>query len=176
MDPNVLRKIDILEGLNEPQRSRLAAIARIQSCRKGEYVFLLGDAADRIYAVLSGRVDLCFPLSLGGVVEDVCVDSASPGHTIGWSALVKPYRFTLSAKTTEPSELLAFTRHDLHRLFEADSSSGYLLMRRIAEVVGERFLGVQALWLRSLQRDLSKQLSEHTGAGDLKEDCNARTR
>ena len=100
MDPDVLRKIDILEGLDEAQRSRLAAIARIQSCRKGEYVFLLGDAADRIYAVLSGRVVLCLPLSLGGVVEDVCVRSALPGETIGWSALVKPYRFTLSAKST----------------------------------------------------------------------------
>jgi CRP/FNR family transcriptional regulator, cyclic AMP receptor protein len=170
MDPDVLRKIDILEGLDEAQRSRLAAIARIQSCRKGEYVFLLGDAADRIYAVLSGRVDLCLPLSLGGVVEDVCVRSALPGETIGWSALVKPYRFTLSAKATEPSEFLAFTRHDLHRLFETDPFSGYLLMRRIAEVVGGRFLAVEALWLRSLQRDLSKHLSEHTGAGELKED------
>jgi CRP-like cAMP-binding protein len=101
-------------------------------------------------------------LSLGGVVEDVCVESALPGQTIGWSALVKPYRFALSAKATEPSEFLTFTRDDLHRLFETDPSSGYLLMRRIAEVVGERFLTVEALWLRSLQRDLSKQLSEQT--------------
>jgi CRP/FNR family cyclic AMP-dependent transcriptional regulator len=170
VDPEILRKIDIFEGLDEPQRARLALLARDQFCRKGEYVFLLGDAADRICAILSGKVDLCVPLSLGGVVEDICVESASPGQTIGWSALVKPYRFTLSAKASEPSEFLAFTRHDLHRLFETEPSTGYLLMRRIAEVVGERFLRVQALWLRSLQRDLSNQLSERTGASDLKED------
>jgi CRP/FNR family transcriptional regulator, cyclic AMP receptor protein len=176
VDPDALRKIDILEGLNEAQHSRLAAIARVQSFRAGEYVFLLGDSADRIYGVLAGKVDLCFPLSLGGGVEEVCVESAFPGRTIGWSALVKPYRFTLSAKATVPCEFVAFTRHDLHRLFETDSFSGYLLMRRIAEVVGERFLGMQALWLRSLQRDLSNRFSEHAVATEFEEDCHVRTR
>ncbi len=155
LDPNALRNIDILEDLSEAQRSKLAAIVQTRTVRAGEYVFLLGDAADRLYVVLSGRIDLCFPLSIHGAVTDVCVEPKLPDQALGWSALVRPYRFTLSARAAELSELAMFTRQDLLKVFEADPVIGFLLTRRIAEVVGRRLLKVQALWVRALQRDLA---------------------
>jgi CRP-like cAMP-binding protein len=159
MDTGELRRAPIFAELHDAEAARLLAEARPQHCRRGECLFLLGDHADRLYVVLTGKVELTFPLSFGDVVRDVPVELKTPGSALGWSALVKPHRFTLSARAAEPSELAAFLRHDLMRVFEAEPRIGYVVMRQIAEVVGRRLLQVQALWARELQRALTNSLA-----------------
>lgn len=159
MDTGELRRAAIFEELGDAEAAQLAAVARSRQCRKGECLFLLGDHADRLYVVLSGRVELTFPLSFGSAVRDVPVETKTPGSALGWSALVKPHRFTLSARATEASELASFLRQDLLRVFEAEPRIGFLVMRQVAEVVGRRLLQVQALWARELQRAVTDSLA-----------------
>lgn len=159
MDTEELRRAAIFGKLRDTEVARLLAVARAQQCRTGECLFLLGDHADRLFVVLAGKVELTFPLSFGGVVRDVPVESKTPGSALGWSSLVKPHRFTLSARAAETSELAAFLRQDLLRVFEAEPHIGYVVMRHIAEVVGRRLLQVEALWARELQRALTDSLA-----------------
>ncbi len=159
MDTGVLRSAGILGELHDREAAQLLAVARPHQCQKGECLFLLGDHADRLYVVLSGKMELTFPLSFGGVVRDVPVESKTPGSALGWSALVKPHRFTLSARAEETSELAAFLRQDLLRVFDAEPRIGYVVMRHVAEVVGRRLLQVQALWARELQRAVTSSLA-----------------
>ncbi len=159
MDTAELRRATIFGELEDTEVARLLAVARTQHCHKGECLFLLGDHADRLYIVLSGKMELTFPLSFGGDVRDVLVESKTPGSALGWSALVKPHRFTLSARAAETSELATFLRQDLLRVFEAEPRMGYIVMRHVAEVVGRRLLQVQALWARELQRAVTDSLT-----------------
>ena len=110
MDTVELRRAAIFEELQNTEVERLLAVARQQHCHQGECLFLLGDHADKLYVVLSGKVELTFPLSFGSVVREVPVELKTPGSALGWSALVKPHRFTLSARAAETSELAAFLR------------------------------------------------------------------
>jgi CRP/FNR family transcriptional regulator, cyclic AMP receptor protein len=159
VDTGELRRASIFAELQDAEAARLIAVARPRQCHKGECLFLLGDHADRLYVVLSGKVELSFPLSFGGAVRDVPVESRAPGSALGWSALVKPHRFTLSARAAERSELATFSRQDLLELFEAEPRIGCVVMRHIAEVVGRRLLQVQALWARELQRAVTDSLA-----------------
>jgi CRP/FNR family cyclic AMP-dependent transcriptional regulator len=159
VDTEALRQAAIFGELQDAEVARLLAVARAQQCRKGECLFLLGDHADRLFVVLAGKVELTFPLSFGGVVRDVPVELKIPGSALGWSALVKPHRFTLSARAAEPAELAAFLRQDLLRVFEAEPRVGYVVMRHVAEVVGRRLLQVEALWARELQRAVTDSLA-----------------
>jgi len=156
---------DLFQGLNENQISRLTAIARPRSLRAGERLLLLGDNADRLYVVMKGRVDLCFPVSFHGTLKDVSVQSMAPGSALGWSALVKPYRFTLSARAQEDCEVAAFFRKDLLEVFENDPALGYIFMKRIAEIIGDRLLKIQALWARELQRSVTQMLESKSDNG-----------
>lgn len=164
----LLRKTDLFQGLGDAEIRRFSTVARPEGLRAGEYLFLLGDNADRLYVISAGRVDLCFPMPLGGVVTDISVESVGPGNTLGWSALVKPYRFTLSARVAESGEALAFTRADLLRLFEAEPSIGYALHTRISELVGIRLLSVQALWARELRRTLASEPGRGAGTAGVR--------
>jgi len=159
VDTGGLRRAAIFGELRDTEAAQLLAVARPQQCHKGECLFLLGDHADRFYVVLTGKMELTFPLLFGGLVRDVPVESKTPGSALGWSALVKPHRFTLSARAAETSELAAFLRQDLLRVFEAEPRIGYVVMRHIAEVVGRRLLQVQALWARELQRAVTDSLA-----------------
>jgi len=155
----VLRKSNLFHGLTDTEAHRLDQIARPQSLRAGEYLFMLGDHADRLFVVVKGAVDLCFPLSLGGETRDISVETAPEGKTLGWSALVKPHRFTLSGRAVEDSEVCAFTRRDLLELFAIEPRIGYTFLTRISELVGIRHLRVQALWVRELQRTLMAEMA-----------------
>jgi len=160
MDVGELSTAAIFAGLQDADMARLVEAARVQRYQKGDCLFLLGDHADRLYVMLSGRVELTFPMSLGGAVSDVPVEVKTRGDVLGWSALVKPHRFTLSARAVETSELAAFLRSDLVQLFEAQPRIGYVVMRQLAEVVGRRLLQVQALWARELQRAVTSAVPQ----------------
>ncbi len=157
----VLRTAKLFHGLTDQEAERLARIARPQSLSAGEYLFMLGDHADRLYVVVQGAIDLCFPIPIGGETKDITVETAPAGKTLGWSALVKPYRFTLSGRVAEPTEVYAFTRSDLVELFDAEPRIGHTFITRISELVGIRLLKVQALWVRELQRSLAAETA-HT--------------
>lgn len=162
MDWQTLRKGNLFEGLDDEQVARIAEIARPCALQPGERLLLLGDSADRVFLVVKGKVDLCFPFSFRGYVKDVCVETMLPGSALGWSALVKPYRFTLSARAQEACEVATFFRKDLLRLFEDDTALGYIFMKRIAEIIGDRLLKIQALWARELQRAVTQMLESQT--------------
>jgi CRP-like cAMP-binding protein len=150
-----LCRSELFAGIEPDLQAKLFAIAHQRSLPKGDYLFMLGDHADRLYVVLTGKVEICFPLALAGAVKDVAVETIDPGGALGLSALVKPYRFTLSARAAEGSTLAAFVRSELLRVLECDSRLGYAFMSRLAELLGRRFLTMQTLWGRELQRSLS---------------------
>jgi len=117
--------------------------------------------------VLSGRLEACFPLSLGGVMKDVAVESKGPGSALGWSALVKPHRFTVSARASEPSEVATFSRQELMQRLDQDPRLGQVFISRIAEVIGRRFLTIRALWGRELQQMLASGMPIAQAEGGL---------
>jgi CRP-like cAMP-binding protein len=155
----------LFEGLNEEGARQLSEIAIRRTVKAGEYLFFLGDNADRLYVVTSGNMELCFPIPIGGDVKDVAVESVGVGQALGWSALVKPYRFTLSARATRPSEVVGFSRRDLLDLFDTEPAAGCAFFTRISEVVGLRLLTFQAMWVRELQRALEAEAQRQKGTG-----------
>ena len=47
-----------------------------------------------------------------------------PGQTVGWSALIPPYRFTLTATAPLETEVIALSREALRAHFAADPAVG----------------------------------------------------
>jgi CRP-like cAMP-binding protein len=159
-----LQQTELFEGLSQNELQRLAEVGRHQVLREGEYLFLLGENAVALHAVVKGNIDLCFPMPLGGKVKDICVESVGVGKALGWSALVKPYRFTLSARATEPSEVVSFPRRALIELFEHEPRIAQTFFTRISELVGIRLASFQALWVRELRRLAERPINEPRSA------------
>jgi CRP-like cAMP-binding protein len=162
-----LQRTELFEGLDVQELQRLAEVGRHQTLRKGDYLFLLGDNAIALHVVTKGSIDLCFPMPVGGTVKDICVESVGVGKALGWSAFVKPYRFTLSARATEPSEVVSFPRRGLIELFEHEPRIAQIFFTRISELIGIRLARFQALWVRELRRLAERPVNEPRGAQTL---------
>jgi CRP/FNR family cyclic AMP-dependent transcriptional regulator len=156
-------RAELFRDLDRDSLRRVLAIGRGQTLGAGQYLFILGDDASEFHVVTTGSLDLCLPIALRGNVKDISVESVGVGKTVGWSALVKPYRFTLSARATEPSEVISFARNDLQHLFESAPEIGSSILTRVSELMGIRLVTFQALWVRELQRALDGEAQRSTG-------------
>lgn len=144
--------IDLLKGLAPDEAARVLALGQRVVLTTGAELFHLGDLADSIYVVTRGRLRLTLPMQVRTREEDVLVEERSGGQTVGWSALIPPYRFTLTASAPLETEVIALPREALNSYFAAHPETGYAISVNVACVVGQRLQLFQAMWLREVQR------------------------
>jgi CRP-like cAMP-binding protein len=143
---------DLLKGLSEDEAQRVLALGKRMVLTTGAELFHLGDPADSIYVVSRGRLRLTLPMKVRGREEDVLVEERSSGQTVGWSALIPPYRFTLTAAAPLETEVYAISREALTEYLSANPGTGYAVSMNLSSVVGQRLQVFQAMWLREVQR------------------------
>jgi CRP-like cAMP-binding protein len=144
--------IELVNGLSVQEADAVMALGERLTLPAGRVLFTLGEAAERAYAIVSGRVSLTLPMEVGGREQDVLVEERNAGEMVGWSALVPPHRFTLTAKALIDSEAVAFPRLALLEHFAARPAVGLIVTRNLASVMGQRLQVLQTMWLREIQR------------------------
>lgn len=148
----MIPRSDLLAGLNDVDVAGVVALGRPVRLAAGEVLFRLGDEAANLYLIESGQITLAMPMQIRGGEENVRIDERAPGQTVGWSTLIPPHRFTLTATAPVDTELLAFPRRSLLEHFEGHPRMGLTIARNIAALVGERLQVFQAMWLREMQQ------------------------
>ncbi len=147
---------ELLNGLSPAEVEQVIALGTRILVPSGGSLFRLGEPADRIFLTERGRIRLTLPMQLRGREEEILVEEKSPGQTVGWSALIPPYRFTLSARAPLESEVIALPREALRAYFETAPVIAYKISLNLAIVVGTRLQLVQAMWLREMQRTVEQ--------------------
>jgi CRP-like cAMP-binding protein len=156
---------ELLQGLAPADAEKVLSLGTRKRIASGTSLFRLGDLAQYLYLIESGRIRLTLPLQILGREEDTLIEEKGPGQTVGWSALIPPYRFTLSATAATDSDVVALTPETLHALFESSPPVGARLCLNLALVVGHRLQTLQTMWLREIQR----RVESHTAsAGNAK--------
>jgi CRP-like cAMP-binding protein len=143
---------ELLQGLASRDADHLLGLATRIMLPRGTILFRLGGAADSLYVVERGHLALTLPMQVLGRDENVLIEERHPGQTLGWSALIPPHKFTLTATAPFDAEVLAFDRHALLDYFEAEPAVGYVVTRNVAEIIGQRLQVFQGMWLREMQR------------------------
>ena len=154
---------ELLKGLSPTEIEQVLALGNRMTVPSGASLFRLGDPADCLYLTVRGRIRLTLPMMVRGREEDILVEERSPGQTVGWSALVPPYRFTLSATAPLETEVIALPREALRAFCEVSPAVGYKIGMNLAVVVGNRLQQVQAMWLREMQHIVELK-SSYAGA------------
>ncbi|HEV2324878.1 MAG TPA: cyclic nucleotide-binding domain-containing protein [Terracidiphilus sp.] len=153
----------LLNGLSPAESGEVMALGSRLTLPSGGSLFRLGDAAERLFLIERGRIRLSFPMLVRGQQEDVLFEEQGPGETVGWSAMVPPYRFTLSATAPLETELIALPREALNTFCERVPEIGRKIGLNLAVLVGQRLQLVQAMWMREIQRAVELR-SHHAAA------------
>ncbi len=135
VQPDLLRRSIHLTDLSDSILSRLAEITEGHQVSSDTKLFADMDPADRLYLVLKGEVRLCCEMGSG---EMRVMDTVNDGELFAWSSLVEPFRYTSTAITNGPTELVTFDAPQLRRMCEADQELGYQILSRVVKLLSHR--------------------------------------
>ncbi len=152
---DILKTIPWFLDLKPSHLKKLAGISSIVDLNTGDLLFKEGDREDFVYLILEGQMDLCMRVPNHG---KKCIFTAEPLDVVGWSSLTPVVRQrTTCAKANRSTRLLALDGEALRQLCDEDHDLGYIIMRRIANVVASRFLTMRLQLLEVIvQRDASR--------------------
>ncbi len=134
----VLRSFPYFAGVSAESLKAVAAITEERDFPAGEPLFKEGEAAEALYILRAGEVDIVYQLH---VDEGRVVDTAVAGDLIGWSALVEPFRCTATAVPSTAGRAVRIDAPGIRELCERDHTLGFHLLRELAGTLGRRLQG-----------------------------------
>ena len=146
---DVLAEMELFAGIPEQVLSCIADLCQEESIPAQTIVFATGRPADRIYLLLEGTVSLkVFPTSLPEPMTIARLKT--PGQAFGWSAVVGAGYYTASAEATTSVRAISLSGKALVECLTDNPCEGFVIMRRIADIVSQRLTTVRTLLLETV--------------------------
>ncbi|MGP8253839.1 MAG: cyclic nucleotide-binding domain-containing protein [Terracidiphilus sp.] len=142
---------ELLSGIAPAEVEQVLELGSRLVVPSGTALFRLGEPADCLFLTMRGCIRLSLPMQVRGHDENVLTEEVSAGQTVGWSALIPPYLFTLTATAPVEAEVIAIPRRALQEYFAANPAAGYQITQNLAAVIGHRLHLFQTMWLREMQ-------------------------
>jgi len=135
-----LARAELFKGIDDECLAKIAGIGVVRDYEEGDAIYGLGDDADDVYVLVSGRVR--FTLGVGN--RGGTSGSVMSGRMVfGWAALVDDQpRRVATAECLEDSIVLAVPGSKLRTILEQNPSAGYLVMRRLSAMIARNFMDV----------------------------------
>ena len=136
-----LQECQLFATLGDADLGRVAEMTGERDHEAGATIFQEGAAADELYLLQEGKVALQMTLPAGETPEAskrVTIDIVTENQVFGWSAVVSPNVYTLTAVCLQRSRLVVIDGGRLSKLMEEDTSLGYQVMQGFIKVVASR--------------------------------------
>ena len=139
----LLRKVDLFEGLPEGQLREVAAIVEGLELDEGEVLFQEGEPGDAFYAVFSGAVEIVKRTASG--TEKMAIRRT--GEAFGEMALLDDAPRSATARAIEETRLVTISRESFQALLGGDSLATRVLraLSKALRALGLRFAASEKL-------------------------------
>ena len=133
-----LQKIPWFRELKLEHLQKIAAISHLQKVKAAEVLFREGDSETNLYIVIEGRVALDIFVPHRGKVR---IYTAEPLDVFGWSSVTPSvHQRTAGATAVMESLVIGIEAKKLRQACDEDHDLGYVVMRRLANIVASRLL------------------------------------
>ncbi len=137
-----LKNAELFGGLGNSYIEKLLPLCRGGSYRQGTIIFKEGSEAAELYILTEGKVavemELC-PVPNRPTIPTP-VDIVTKGQCIGWSALVEPHIYTLSARCMTNCTALSIKGDMLRKVMNEDTGLGYEVMKQLSKIIASRLM------------------------------------
>ncbi len=142
-----LADLPFFAGLDEEFIELFADCAHTETTSFGHYLFFEGEPAERFYIIRTGKVAL---QTSAGSLGFFTIETLGDNDTIGWSWIFPPYKWSLTARSLSPCDLIVFDARCLRAKCEANTDFTYELMKRTSAVSAERLRAARFALLNQL--------------------------
>jgi CRP/FNR family transcriptional regulator, cyclic AMP receptor protein len=135
---DALQAIPWFQELPADHFAKLIDLSCLNVLEAGQDLFREGDKEDCLYIVLEGRIGIEMRVPGRGKVR---IYTAEPMDIVGWSSITPVVRQrTAGALAVLPSRVVCMNAPKLYQACEEDHDLGYIIFRRLANVVASRLL------------------------------------
>jgi len=153
-----LENVKVFRELNDDQLTRIQQYCQEAKFSRGDKIFGTGEKPQYLWVVMEGQVTLQWETPGRATLPESTITRLSESRTFGWSSLVPPYSYSLSAHcATRNCKVMQVDRDALINLFEEDAEIGYKVMLQLLSVVASRFLNLQDEVARQRGSDIINQ-------------------
>jgi CRP-like cAMP-binding protein len=132
---------------------RFNAMVHTTRRERGEWIFVLGDVADRVYIVQKGRMKIT---AVGEDGHEVLHEIVGPGEVFGDTSTMLGIQRTTSAQALEPSVLFEMCRSDFETLLGMYPELSF----RLIKSVGLRLKKAEAHLVNVICHDVPRRVKE----------------
>src|SRR5882724_5037538 len=137
-DAQALKDVPLFALLDEEEASVLASQVEIRKFAPRQRIYKIGDAGDRAYVMVSGRVRVT---TVDEDHQEVVVDEPSHGEFFGFASMLEQTPHQTNAIALEETECLEVDRHDIVVLLQKKPHAGMDMLT----VLGRQFHSAQQL-------------------------------
>ena len=147
-----LKRAEVFLGLDDSDLSKIAALpsCREEAYQSEEVIFKAGNEARYLYVLKEGQVDLVteVPPKSKQAATKIVVDRITTGGFFGWSAIVEPHFYVMSAICKEPSKVVIISGVELMALFDRDYYIGYKVLQSLSRIIGTRLRDMEQVLVK----------------------------
>jgi CRP/FNR family cyclic AMP-dependent transcriptional regulator len=139
-----LQQNDLFGNLTEDELCRLPHLSTHYVIIEDATLFAEGRTATHLYIVAEGQIALQKAIRARHAKHSrrTTIAVCHPGEVLGWSSLIEPYKYTLSAVAWGTSRLVRIDAKMLRRTLDTFPEMGYKIMGALSEVMSRRLEGV----------------------------------
>lgn len=151
----ILQGFKFFSDLTPEALDKLASKSEELEFDTDDIVFRFEAPAEHFYGLIEGEVELTLVFTdrvLKTEIEyeravharmvdqerQIVVDTVYPAQVFGWASIIGSGSRTVTARCTERCRVFAIPAAELMAMFDADNTMGYLLMRRMADIISKR--------------------------------------
>ncbi len=131
---DLIRAGRLLGGIDPAHLRTLLSLAQEMNFKQGEVMFQEGDKPSYLYLLVAGDV----ALDLSTAAGPFRVQTFGPGDAVGWSAIPRDQHANFTARALTDVSTVALPGDDVLSLCDHNPEIGYLLMRRLLELITDR--------------------------------------
>ncbi len=135
-----LRECPIFSALDDTALEEITSLAVEKQYEAGTTLFEEGDSAEELLVLQEGKVALqmILPKALMQVSRRVTIDMVTRNEIVGWSAIVEPYIYALTAVCLQNVKALSISGNKLRWLLQDNPKIGYEVLKGLIKVVALR--------------------------------------
>jgi CRP-like cAMP-binding protein len=132
----------LFSGLSDYMLEEISLISNEIIVEEGEWLFHEEEEAGKFYIVDDGEISLTTQIYIkDGVKHLEAAEAVGKGELLGWSSLIKPHHYTMGGKARVRSRLIEIEAKPFRELLDDNPEDGYHIIKKVAEVIGERLVG-----------------------------------
>jgi len=136
-DPNLVRNISCFRDLSKDQIKNISQIADAVCYPPNQALFKEGEPSQNLYFLVKGNVEVLYNIGEAGQVH---VDTISAEEVFECSALIEPYTYTATVRTSSETEVLVVNATALRKLMQEDCQLGFILQQQIIKLLIRRVM------------------------------------